>query len=211
MGVSVVRKFAGLLALVLASFFVAPGLAASANAADDPYTNGVRTSCNLTVPAVVRIGGAPRIRITVRPNGPAPAAGTRAAQRAERPKGTVDVSITRAGSTIFSRTVAYNGSPVTVVGPVINQPGRYVVHARFKAADGSTFKNCQNNAAFDVNDGDGPGPGPGPDPGIDNPDGLLPDTGGPNSLWLVLGLALVAAGAGLVVAARDRSKNPYLV
>jgi hypothetical protein len=209
MGVSVIRKFAGLLTLVMAAFVVAPGLVASASAADDPYTNGVRTSCHISVPAVVQVGRAPRIRITVRPN--APAAGARAAQRAARPKGTVHLRITKGGSEIFSRTVAYNGSTVTVVGPVVTEPGHYVVHARFRTDDGSTFKSCHSTTAFDVRQCDGPGPGPGPDPGIDNPDGLLPDTGGPNLMWLLLGLALVVSGAGLVVAARDRSQNPYLV
>ena len=209
MGVSVIRKFAALLALVMASFVVAPGLVANASAADDPYTNGVRTSCNLSVPAVVRVGRAPRIRITVRPN--APAAGARAAQSAARPTGTVHLRIIKAGSEIFSRTVAYNGSTVTVVGPVITEPGHYVVRARFRTADGSVFKSCHDNTAFDVSATNEPDPGPGPDPGVDNPDGLLPDTGGPNLMWLFLGLALVVSGAGLVVAARDRSQNPYLV
>jgi hypothetical protein len=206
MGVSVLRKLAGLLALVLASLVVAPVLVASANAADDPYTNGVRTSCHIAVPAVVRVGHAPRIRITVRPNAPAAASA-----RAERPEGTVDVRIIKGGSEIFSRTVDYNGSTVTVVGPRITQPGHYVVRARFHTADGSTFKSCHNNTAFDVLSDDGPGPGPDPDPGIDNPDGLLPDTGGPDLGWLLLGLALVLSGVGLVVAARDRSTNPYPV
>lgn len=202
------KKLAAVLALVLTSFVVAPGLVASANAADDPYTNGVRTSCHLSVPAIVQVNHAPRIRITVRPNGPVPAAGTRAAARAEQPTGTVDLSITRGGTSIFTKSVAYNGSPVTVLGPVITQPGHYVVHARFHAADGSVFKSCHNNTAFDIRKGDGPGPGPGPDPGIDNPDGLLPDTGGPNLLWLVLGLALVGSGGGLVYAAKRRPPGP---
>ncbi len=196
------KKLAAVLALVLTSFAVAPGLVAPSNAADDPYTNGVRTSCHISVPAVTQINHAPRIRITVRPN--APSQGS----RAEVPKGTVDVSITKAGTSIFSRTVAYNGKPVTVTGPVITAPGHYVVHARFHAADGSTFKDCHNNTAFDVRKGDGPGPGPGPDPGIDNPDGLLPDTGGPNLLWLILGLMLVGSGGGLVYAAKRKPSGP---
>ena len=91
---------------------------------------------------------------------------------------------------------------------MITAPGHYVVHARFHAADGSTFKDCHNNTAFDVRNGDGPGPGPGPDPGIDNPDGLLPDTGGPNLLWLILGLMLVGSGGGLVYAAKRKPSGP---
>ena len=198
------KKLAAVLALVLTSLAVAPGLVAPANAADDdPYTAGVRTSCNISVPAVVRVGQAPRIRITVRPNA-AEASGPRAA----KPTGTVELRITKRGTGIFSRTVDYNGAPVTVVGPRITQPGHYVVHARFRTDDGSTFKSCHNTTAFDVRRGDGPGPGPGPNPGIDNPDGLLPDTGGPNLLWLLLGLALVGSGGGLVYAAKRRPPGP---
>ncbi len=198
------KKLAAVLALVLTSFAVAPGFVASANAADDdPYTAGVRTSCNISVPAVVRVGLAPRIRITVRPNA-AQASGA----RAEKPTGTVALRITKAGTSIFSRTVDYNGAPVTVVGPVINQPGHYVVHARFRTADGTTFKSCQNTTAFDVRQDDAPDAGPSPDPGVNNPDGLLPDTGGPNLLWLILGLVLVGSGGGLLYVAKRRPPGP---
>ncbi len=87
-----------MLALVMSLFVVAPGLVAPANAADD-YTAAVQTSCNIDVPAVVRAKTAPRIRITVRPNAPAAAAGKRAAaQRAEQPTGTVELSIIQAGT-----------------------------------------------------------------------------------------------------------------
>jgi LPXTG-motif cell wall-anchored protein len=199
-----VKKLAAGLALVLACFGVAPGWVTSANAADDdPYTAGVRTSCHIAVPAVVRVGQTPRIRVTIRPNAPADAASA----RAEQPTGTVDVSITRAGTSSFSRTVDYNGSTVTVVGPRITQPGHYVVRAQFHTDDGSTFKSCHNNTAFDVRTGGSPDDIP-PDGGTDNPDGLLPDTGGPNLLWLILGLMLVGSGGGLVYAAKRRPSGP---
>jgi len=212
------KKLAAALALVLTSFMVALGLAAPANAADDDYTAGMRTSCHLSMPATIDVGDSPRIRVTVRSNGPVPAASTRGAARAaraEQPHGTVTVNITRNGSSIFTRTAAYEGSPVTIVGPVINQVGRYVVNAKFRAEDGSVFRNCQDSTAFELRKGDGPdgpdGPGgPGPDGGTDNPDGLLPDTGGPNVRWLLLGMAMMIAGLGLVVASRERP-TPYLV
>lgn len=73
-GCSVIKKIAAVLALVLTAFVLAPALVAPAQAADD-YTAGMRTSCHLSMPAVVGIGHAPRIRVHVRPNGPAPAAG----------------------------------------------------------------------------------------------------------------------------------------
>jgi LPXTG-motif cell wall-anchored protein len=36
---------------------------------------------------------------------------------------------------------------------------------------------------------------------------VLPDTGGPNVVWLLLGLALVGGGGGLVIAARRRPRG----
>jgi hypothetical protein len=216
MGASVTKRFAALLALVLSSFALAPGLAAPSSAADD-YTSKTRTSCHVSVPSVVRIGDAPHIRVHVQPNGPAAATGPRGAARAaraERPTGSVTVGITRAGTSVFTRTVAYDGSPVTIVGPEIDQPGHYVVRAQFRTADGSVYRSCQGTTSFDVGDGgdnpDGTDP-PGGNGGNETPGGILPDTGGPDLRWLMLGVALVLGGLGLVVASRDRRSAPYLV
>jgi len=198
----VVKKFAAVLALAFMSYVVAPVLVAPAQAADDPYTAGVRTSCTVTVPAVVKRGTAPRIRVNVRPNSPTQGA---------RPEGDVRVTISKAGSRIFTKTVAYKGSAVEVQGPTLNQFGRYQVKATFKTADGAVFKSCSGSAAFDIRAGQGPDDtDPGPDGGTTDPDGLLPDTGGPDVLWLLLALALVGSGAGLVYAAKRRPQaNPY--
>jgi LPXTG-motif cell wall-anchored protein len=208
----VLKKLAAVLALTLTSFVVTPALVAPAQAADDNYSARVRTSCHVTVPAVVSPGSAIRIRVDVRPN--APAADTPAA----RPTGSVTVSIRRGGVGIFSETVDYNGSPVTIEGPSLTEPGRYQVRETFRTADGSVYESCQGEASFQLashtdgpNDGPGDGPddGPMPNPGVQNPNGLvppgvLPDTGGPNVVWLLLGLALVGGGGGLVIAARRR-------
>ena len=200
------KKLAAVLALALTSFMVTPALMAPAQAADDdPYTAGVRTSCHIAAPAVVSVGRAPRIRIDVRPNGPSAAAGT----RADRPTGSVTVSIRKGGVGIFSRTVDYNGSPVTIQGPALNEPGPYQVHGTFRAADGSVFKSCQSDTSFQLAaNNDGPDNGPGPNPGVSNPGGVLPDTGGPNVVWLLLGLTLVGGGGGLVFAAKRRPRGP---
>ncbi len=201
------NRLAAVLALVMSLFVVTPGLLAPANAADD-YTAAVQTSCNIDVPAVVRAKTAPRVKVTVRPNAPAAAAGKRAAaQRADQPTGTVEINIIRTGTNIFSRTVPYKGRPVTVVGPVLTQTGRYVVRATFRTSDGTIFKSCHDNAAFDLQADTGP-EAIDPEPGNQNPDGLLPDTGGPNLLWLVLGLALVGSGGGLVYGANRRPGRP---
>ncbi len=203
------NRLAAVLALVMSMFVVTPVLFAPANAADD-YTAAVQTSCNIDVPAVVEAKSAPRVTVTVRPNAPEAAAGKRAAaQRADQPTGTVEINIIKAGTNIFSRTVPYEGRPVTVVGPVLTQTGRYVVRATFRTADGTVFKSCHSNAEFNVRAGAGPDTdGPGPDPGIDNPDGLLPDTGGPNLMWLILGLMLVGSGGGLVYVAKRQPARP---
>ena len=205
------KKLAAVLALALTSFVVTPALVAPAQAADDDYSARVRTSCHVAVPAVVSPGSAVRIRVDVRPN--APAADTPAA----RPTGSVTVSIGRGGVGIFSETVDYNGSPVTIEGPSLNEPGRYQVRETFRTADGSVYESCQAEASFQLashNDGpnDGPDDGPVPNPGVQNPNGLLPpgvlpDTGGPNVVWLLLGLALVGGGGGLVIAARRRPRG----
>lgn len=205
------NKLAAALAFVLAFFVATPGLAlAPANAADDDYTAAVRTSCHLDMPAIVRVNHAPRITITVRPNGPVAAAGNKAARaaaaRAEQPTGTVDLSITRNGTGIFAKSVSYNGRPVTILGPVITEPGHYVVHAKFHAADGTVFRDCQATDAFDV--GKRPGPPPPPPHGGPPPGGVLPDTGGPNVLWLIIALAAIGLGGGLVVASKRKPPKP---
>lgn len=203
------KKLAAVLAFALTSIVVTPVLVAPADAADDPYPAGVSTSCHLAVKAVISVGTAPRIRIHVRANAPAEAAG-----KAVRPTGSVTVSISKGGTGIYSKTVAYNGSPVTIQGSVLNEPGRYRVHGTFRAAEGSAFKPSQRDTSFALRaNSDGPDEGPGPNPGVSNPsvsnpDGLLPETGGPYAIWLLLGLTLVGGGGGLVLAAKRRPRGP---
>ncbi len=198
------KKLAAVLAFALTSIVVTPALVAPADAADDPYPAGVSTSCHLAVKAVISVGTAPRIRIHVRANAPAEAAG-----KAVRPTGSVTVSISKDGTGIYSKTVAYNGSPVTIQGSVLNEPGRYRVHGTFRAAEGSAFKPSQRDTSFALRaNSDGPDEGPGPNPGVSNPSGLLPDAGGPNAIWLLLGLTLVGGGGGLVLAAKRRPRGP---
>jgi hypothetical protein len=195
-----VKKLAAVLALVLSTFGVGPVVVAPAQAADDPYTAGVRTSCNIAVPAVVKRGTAPRIRVNVRPNGPTQGA---------RPEGNVRVTISKAGTRIFTETARYRGTAIEVTGPTLTQVGRYQVRAHFETADGSVFKSCSGTAAFDLRSGLSPVDDPGTTPnGGETPDGLLPDTGGPHLLWLLLAVALLGSGAGLVYAARRRPRAP---
>jgi hypothetical protein len=202
MGVSVVKKFAAALTVALVSYVVAPAFVAPAHADqhNDPYTAGVRTSCNVTVPAVIKRGSAPRIRVDVRPNSPAQGA---------NPRGNVRVTISQAGTRIFTRTVSYRGSAIVVTGPTLTQTGRYQVRTHFETADGSAFRSCNGSAAFDIRSGQGPDDETTGPQGGDNPaGGLLPDTGGPHLTWLLLGLALLGTGGGLVYGARRRPRAP---
>ncbi|MEZ0579242.1 hypothetical protein [Nocardioides sp. MH1] len=108
-------------------------------------------------------------------------------------------------SEIWSRTVHYSGGTKTVIGPALQAAQHYKVAMKFHPSD-DTFRKCSAAALFAVeavndhqhNGGGGPG-------------GLLPDTGGPALLWLLLGVGLVGGGTGSVVYARRRRTVPATV
>ena len=160
-------------------------------AAPDPYSGSIETDCNIDVPSVVEPGERVVIRISVSANSPTP------------PKGKVDVSIkTRpGGDVVWDKTVNYNGGTKTVVGPVLERGENYTTSARFRPSD-TTFSRCNANAAFAVDAAADNGPDGDDDNG---PGGLLPDTGGPAMLWLLLGVGLVGGGSATVVYARRRT------
>lgn len=169
------------------SFIGAPAPAVAA--APDPYSPSIDTECNIQVPAVVEPGKRVRIRISVSANSPTP------------PKGKVDLAIKTGGDVVWDKTVNYNGGTKTVVGPVLDEGKSYTVTSRFRPSD-SAFARCSASAEFAVDDTGGGNPD-GPD---DNgPGGLLPDTGGPALLWLMLGVGLVGGGSATVVYARRRT------
>lgn len=199
------KRFAAVLALVLSSFGLVPVLGTTAASADE-YTAGVRTSCDIVVPGVVRAGADVDITVKVRPNAPA-----QGDDRGAKPHGQVTVTVSKGGDSLFTRSVDYNGSAVTVPGPTLSEAGHYTVRAAFRTADGTVFKSCRASVGLDVNAGQLPNDDtPGPNPGIDNPGGLLPDTGGPHVMWLLLAVTLVGSGAALVYAARRRPRpSPY--
>jgi LPXTG-motif cell wall-anchored protein len=116
-----------------------------------------------------------------------------------QPRGTLTITLT--GGTSWSRTVHYPGHAITVVGPVVSA-GSYRVTTHFTPANTSAFRGCRGALPFQV----GVGPihnhhGPGDNNG---PLGVLPDTGGPDVMWLLVGTALLGAGATSVVASRRR-------
>jgi|GEM_PF-6478548 len=160
-------------------------------AAPDPYSGSIETECNIDVPSVVEPGKRVIIKISVSANSPTP------------PKGKVDVSIkTRpGGDVVWDKTVNYGGGTKRVVGPVLDEGENYTASARFRPSD-TTFSRCNASAAFAV-DATG-GEGPDGDDG-NGPGGLLPDTGGPAMLWLLLGVGLVGGGTATIVYARRRT------
>lgn len=195
--------------LVGMAFVLAPGLVATAHAADDPYTAGISTRCSVGVPAELERGDRVTIRLGVRANTPSDTAPAR---------GTIRVRLTRNGDVEWTRQVPYLGKPVQVPGPRMVEAGRYVATTQFAPEQASTYRGCSGRATLGVVNGlspnvdgpDGNDNGTAPQGGdLGGTDGLLPETGGPNSAWLVLALLLVGGGGGLVLAARGRREPDY--
>ncbi len=165
----------------------------------DPYSPSVDTDCVLVVPNVVEPGHRVVFRVSVEANS------------TTSPEGKVDLTITTsdggsiaqrstlATQVLWTKTINYHGGVRTVVGPRVTKGHDYTATQHFRPFD-SAFKQCraaQRFAVAPIDDHNGPD---------DNgPDGLLPDTGGPALLWLVLGLALVGGGSATVVYARRRT------
>ena len=105
-----------------------------------------------------------------------------------------------AGPAGWTRTIDYDGGTARVVGPAFEEAGDWVVTAEFAPGD-AQFRGSRDQQAFEVIEGSDH------DDNDDNDDdnsGLLPDTGGPALLWVLLGLGLVGGGGVAVVVARRR-------
>lgn len=165
------------------------GVPAQAAVAPDPYSGSIETQCSVDVPAVIEPGKRVVVKVSVDANSPTPPQG----------KVTVTISKRASGQSVWDKTVNYNGGTKRVVGPVLDDERRYLATARFVPSD-DTFKRCRVSEAFAVDSA-----GDNNEPDEENPDGLLPDTGGPALLWLLLGLALVGGGSATVVYARRRT------
>jgi LPXTG-motif cell wall-anchored protein len=178
-GFGVLLTAALLGALVGVPVATAPAGAAAAGPCDGgTYAAQIHTRTDL---AATSTGSRARVTITVTANASAP----------EAVSGTVEVS----GA--VSRSVAYNGDPLTV--GVDTRPGRtYEVRAAFTPDDPSVYACSRGRVTFTA--GETP---PGSPPG--GPGGLLPDTGGPSSWWLALALLLLGGGGYVVSRARQTS------
>ncbi|NYJ02365.1 LPXTG-motif cell wall-anchored protein [Nocardioides thalensis] len=109
---------------------------------------------------------------------------------------------TNAADVVWTKTVHTNGRMIRLVGPVVPE-GTHKFTSTFVPDDATECRQCQAEQVFTVSDDDGGGDGD-----DDGDNGLLPDTGGPAVLWLLAGLVLVAAGAGIVVYSRRRAEVP---
>ncbi len=221
MGVSVIRKLAAAVTVATLAMGGVGFASAPAGAAKDPYQARMKTRTTVTVPVQIRPGTFIPTRVAVDSHGviaPAAPDGSTPRNAAEPPVvGTVRLTYTRVGGGFrHSMVKEYAGSPIRFPGPQLVPTGRYRVSAVYSPAADSIYRGSSDTDTSRVRGGAAPDPDPEPGPsptpdGGDNPGGLLPDTGGPDFGWLLLGLALVGSGLLLVVAARARREAKYLV
>lgn len=177
-----------------------PAAAAPASAAPDcdPVAYGPRVVTSTKV-KVTPNGAVVKVTVTVTSNDSGTASGT------------VDLTIKRTAkggaTSTTSRSLAYQGSPVTVSVP--SRPGStYSANGAYTPSD-TTTHSCSTGVAsltVDAEVGGGtenpPGGGPGAGGVGAGIGGILPNTGGPHLWWLLLGLVLAAAGGGTAAYAR---------
>jgi LPXTG-motif cell wall-anchored protein len=185
----VLKKLAAL-ATLAAAFAVAPSAPALA---DDGYTVKIPTVTHIQV-------------ITAEPGEPIVLEVSASANAPTPPAGNIAVTVSAGGHAargaqaaaakpVFSTTVHFVDKPIRVTGPRLPKGG-YLAHAALSPDDTARFLPSSDTTTFRI----GAAGGGGGDKG-----GALPNTGGPDLIWLVLGAGLVAAGAGGVGYGRRRS------
>lgn len=183
-------RVSGLIAGAILGAVALVGVPAQSSAAPDPYSPSIETECQLTVPARIEPGKRVVLRVSVAANSPTP------------PRGELQLRIENdSNQVVWTRTVPYNGGEKRVVGPVLPKDREYTAFARFVPRT-DAFRRCTDLAPFAVEEARAGNPD---DNDNDGPGGLLPDTGGPALLWLLLGLGLVGGGAATVVYNRRRT------
>ncbi|MCX6400442.1 MAG: LPXTG cell wall anchor domain-containing protein [Propionibacteriales bacterium] len=177
------------LAALGAALVVAPATSAVA----DPYTPKIPTE---TVIEVTSTGPGDPITIVV----------SSSANYPTPPEGDIAVTISKSSGTarsarsvvaapLFTTTVHFVDEPITIEGPGLPK-GSYIGTAELTPDDTGLFLPSDDTDLFRVG-ADG-------ETGGEEDDGGLPNTGGPNFMWLILGTGLVGAGAGGVTYSRRR-------
>lgn len=192
-------------ALATASALTSASVAAgsAAGAAADPYSPTINTVLEVRTPDPIRTDVTLDISVQVTANSPDQPTGTIRLDLKPAPGGAGQSRAAAAAPGDWSRTVDYNGGKQTVRGPQFPKAGEWVLSGVFTPDDPSQFRSDGDTWRFTVIAGNGNnGNNDGDDDGFAG--GLLPDTGGPALLWLLLGLGLLGGGATAVVVARQR-------
>lgn len=183
------KKLAALCALAVA-FAVVPSTPAGA----DGYTVKIPTTTHIKV--IVAEPGKPLVlEVSASANYPTP------------PSGNISVTVSASGSAargaralvakpVFSTTVHFVDKPVRVTGPRLPK-GAYLARAALSPDNAALFLPSSDSTRFRIGAAAGGGDS-------DDKGGALPNTGGPDLLWLLLGGGLVVAGAGSLSLGRRR-------
>lgn len=181
------KKLAAL-AMLAAAFAVAPSAPANA---EDGYTVKIPTVTHIQV-------------ITAEPGEPLVLEVSASANYPTPPAGNIAVTVSSSGTAargaralvakpVFTTTVHFTDKPVRVKGPRLPK-GAYLARAELSPDNAALFLPSSDTTRFRIGSVDGGDRG-----------GVLPNTGGPDMLWLVLGGGLVAVGAGGVGYGRRRA------
>lgn len=181
------KKLAALATLGLA-LAVAPPAPAGA---DEGYTSKLPTTTHIQV-------------VTAEPGEPIVLQVSASAASPTPPAGNIAITVSAGGSAargsmaaaakpVFRTTVHFTDKPVRVTGPRLPKGG-YLAHAALSPDDAAKFLPSSDTTHFRIGSADG-----------GDKNGALPNTGGPDLAWLVLGAGLVAAGAGGVSYGRRRA------
>lgn len=200
-------RVAAALVTTVALMSASVGTVDAAPSAADPYSTRITTKTTVRTPSPIRTHTRITMTVKVTANSPTAPTGQVTLKLHRAPGGAGQARTAAAGPAGWTRTIDYDGGTERVVGPSFPKTGDWLVTAVF-TPDDSTFRGSRDGWTFEVVDG------PGDDNGNDddNDGGLLPDTGGPALLWLLLGLGLVGVGtASVVIARRRRADTPAAV
>lgn len=182
--------------IALAALSAAVTVAPAASAGAEPYTQKIPTE-TLIVVIDAEVGKPVKLEVSASANHETP------------PEGDIEVQILAAAGTargaravaaapLFTTTVHFADDAVPVTGPALPR-GRYIATAALTPDDAGLFLPSDDTTAFRL--------GAGETGGEEDDDGSLPDTGGPNVIWLLLGTCLVGAGVAGVGYSRRRQQG----